>query len=420
MEQETKNKSLEQPTSLRSVLIAPVIVGALGYFVDIYDLVLFSIVRVESLKSLGVPAEELLEVGVRLINMQMFGMLLGGILWGVLGDKRGRVSVLFGSIFLYSSANIANAFVTNVDQYAWLRFIAGIGLAGELGAAITLVSEVLPQKIRGYGTTLVGAVGLCGALLAALIGENFSWKAAYLIGGILGFSLLLLRIQTRESTLFHSAKQTAEIKRGDFFLLFRSRERFLKYIACISIGVPIWFVIGILITFAPELTRSLGVEGEVTGGRAIFFGYLGLAIGDVVAGIVSQKLQSRKKAVLTFLVLTTASVAIYFFARGVSSSVFYGVCVLLGFSVGYWALFVTIAAEQFGTNLRATVTTTVPNFVRGSVVPLTLLFRGLIPTTGPILAATITGCISLLFAWFGLWKLEESFHKNLNHFEKQS
>lgn len=410
--QKLNNKQL-----LKSILIAPVIVGALGYFVDIYDLVLFSIVRVQSLKSLGLSGEALLTVGVRLINMQMMGMLLGGILWGILGDKKGRISVLFGSIFLYSSANIANAFVTNVEMYAWLRLIAGIGLAGELGAAITLVLESLPKTLRGYGTTLIATIGVSGALLASEVGERVSWNTAYIIGGILGFLLLLLRINLKESFLFESVHHDKDLVKGNFFALFTSFDRFKRYITCIFIGVPIWYVAGILMTFSPEITKSMGVIGDVTGGKSIFYSYLGLALGDVSAGLLSQKLKSRKKALSLFLLLTTLAVVLYFSCSGVSASLFYGACTFLGFSTGFWALFVTIAAEQFGTNLRATVAITVPNFVRGAVIPFTLIFRGLTPEYGNIKSAMATGVVALLLAWFGVWKIEETFHKDLNHLE---
>ena len=405
-------------TPWRELLIAPVIVGALGYFVDIYDLVLFSIVRVASLKELGVPEDLLFATGVRLINAQMLGMLFGGIVWGILGDKRGRVSVLFGSILLYSSANLLNAFVTSVDAYAVLRFLAGLGLAGELGAAITLVSEVLPQRSRGYGTMLVAAIGITGALLAATIGENFSWRIAYGMGGVLGLLLLVLRVKTRESGMFESARGSDSVTRGDFFMLFRSRERFTKYLSCIAIGVPVWFAIGVVITFSPEIARALGVEGAVTGGRAIFFSYAGLSLGDLAAGYLSQRLRSRRRAVFAFLGLSTAVTASLYFIFGVTTDLFYFFSFCLGLSAGYWALFVTVAAEQFGTNLRATVAITVPNFVRGSVVPLTLFFRYLIPNIGTVPAVLATGAAGLAVAWIGAFRLEESFHKDLNHFEE--
>ena len=300
---------MSQPSKFRQLLQVPVIVAALGYFVDIYDLLLFSIVRVPSLKYLGVPEGELLEKGVFLINMQMAGMLIGGILWGVLGDKKGRLSVLFGSIVLYSLANIANGFVTGVEQYAVLRFIAGIGLAGELGAGITLVSEILPKEIRGYGTALVASVGVLGAVLAYFVADLFDWQIAYFIGGGLGLLLLLLRVSVFESGIFKDLKEKP-VTRGNFFSLFTSSRQFYKYLNCILIGLPIWFVIGILVTFSPEFGKALGVAAPIKAGKAIMFAYIGLSLGDFSSGFLSQSLGSRRRVVLLFILLTTLFVGI--------------------------------------------------------------------------------------------------------------
>ena len=408
-------------SKLKEVLIAPVVVGALGYFVDIYDLVLFSIVRVQSLKALGIEGDELLHQGVRLINMQMGGMLVGGLFWGILGDKKGRISVLFGSIFLYSAANIANAFVTTVDQYAWLRFIAGVGLAGELGAAITLVSETLSKENRGYGTTLIASVGICGAILAGVIGEYLDWKIAYIIGGVLGLALLLLRIKMSESHMFSGLSDKQEIKRGDIKMLFTKRERLIKFCLCILIGVPVWFVIGILVTFSPELSRQLNVSGTITGGWAILCTYAGLAIGDLSSGLLSQWVGSRRRIVGLYLMITGFLIAVYGQLDGVTPFTFYSICFLLGVGTGYWALFVTIAAEQFGTNLRSTIATSAPNFVRGSVVPLTESFRAIASLSlfsgGLIRSAMIVGFASVVIALLALWKMPETYGKDLDYFE---
>lgn len=407
-------------TTLKEVLIPPVIVGALGYFVDIYDLVLFSIVRVPSLKALGLGGNDLLEVGVDLINLQMFGMLVGGVLWGVLGDKRGRISVLFGSIALYSVANLLNAFVTDTTQYGILRFVAGVGLAGELGAAITLVSESLPKTVRGYGTTIVASVGICGAIFGGVISEAFNWRISYIIGGILGILLLVLRIRLRESSIFTHTKEKGNVRKGDLKLLLGNRIRLLRYLQCILIGVPVWFAVGILMTFAPELGRALALKEEVTGAMAILFGYAGLAAGDFGSGVLSQFLGSRRKAVAIFLAITAAFTALYGTLGEVGAAEFYAVCFFVGLGTGYWALFVTIAAEQFGTNLRATAATTVPNFVRGSVVPLTLGFRELASVVGLIPSAMIVGAISLTIAFLALWRMEETFGRDLNYLELDS
>jgi len=403
--------------NFRKLLQAPVIVAALGYFVDIYDLLLFSIVRVPSLKTLGFTGGQLLDNGIYLINMQMAGMLLGGILWGILGDKKGRLSVLFGSILLYSVANIANGFVTTIDQYAVLRFIAGVGLAGELGAGITLVAEILPKEIRGYGTTLVATVGMMGAVLAYFVSQAFDWKIAYFIGGGLGLMLLFLRVTVFESGMYEKIKQT-KVVRGNFAKLFTDSQRFLKYIRCILIGLPIWFVIGVLITFSPEFGELLGFGKSIEAGKSVMFSYIGLALGDLLSGTLSQIFATRKKVVFTFICLTLIGVLVYLLFPVKSIEVFYGLCIFLGFAIGYWALFVTIAAEQFGTDLRATVATTVPNFVRGTVVPLTLVFTLLKVQFGAINSALIVGISTVVIACIALYSMEETFGKDLNYLEE--
>ncbi|MCE1227370.1 MAG: MFS transporter, partial [Geobacteraceae bacterium] len=356
------------PGVIQAIFSLPVIVAALGYFVDIYDLVLFSIVRVPSLKALGLSGKELVDQGVFLLNMQMIGMLLGGILWGVLGDRKGRLKIMFGSIFLYSIANLANGFADSITAYAVLRFIAGVGLAGELGAGITLVSEVLHKSVRGYGTMIVASVGVSGAILANFIAKSFDWRNAFIIGGILGLCLLALRLGVVESGMFSSMKEQEQVSKGNFLSLFTSADRFGRFLHAILIGLPSWFVVGVLITFSPEFAKLLGVTGAISAGNAVMYCYLGLVAGDLLSGILSQLLKSRKKVVLLFLIITVVAVVVYFMAGGVSAEAFYGICGLLGFGIGYWAIFVTIAAEQFGTNLRATVATTVPNFVRGMTV----------------------------------------------------
>lgn len=404
-------------TNLQKLFSIPVIVAALGYFVDIYDLLLFSIVRKPSLSFLGVPQDQLLDQGEYLLRVQMAGLLIGGIIWGVLGDKRGRLSVLFGSILLYSLANIANGFVTSVNQYAILRFIAGIGLAGELGAGVTLVSETLPPNLRGYGTTIIAAVGLMGAVLANFISKIFDWQIAYFIGGGLGLLLLIARVSVFESGIFLKTKEKI-IERGNFLQLFTNRRRFTKFIGCIFIGLPIWYAIGILITFSPEFANALKITGNIAAGDAVMFSYLGLAAGDITSGSVSQIVRSRKKVVSFFILLTLAFIFLYLFAPVRSVGFFYATCFTLGFGIGYWALFVTIAAEQFGTNLRSTVATSVPNFIRGTVIPLTLAFKFLRDQVGIIQGALWIGLITIVVAFFALRVIDETFGRDLN-FEEQ-
>ena len=410
----TSGRSVNSEVHKKNVS-AIVIVAALGYFVDIYDLILFSIVRISSLKSLGVTGDALLSDGVMLLNMQMAGMLIGGILWGILGDKRGRISVLFGSIIMYSVANILNGFVMDVQQYAILRVIAGIGLAGELGAGITLVSEVMSKESRGYGTTIVASVGILGAVVAAFVADIFDWRTAYFVGGGLGLLLLFLRIGVYESGMFRNIKKD-EIGRGQFQHLFTNWTRFKKYVKCILIGAPLWFVVGVLITFSDAFAKALGVEG-IAPAKSVMFTYIGLAFGDLLSGYLSQYFKSRKKIIFAFILSTNILIVIYLFFNSFGSFYFYSICLLLGVSCGYWAVFVTNASEQFGTNLRATVTTTVPNFVRGAVVPLTLLFQYLKGPTGIIYSAAIVAGIALLLAYISASKLEETYGKDLDYIE---
>jgi MFS family permease len=397
-------------------VILTVLVSALGYFVDIYDLLLFGIVRVPSLRAIGVPEDQMMTVGLRLLNFQMAGMLAGGIVWGVLGDLFGRKSVLFGSILLYSLANIANAFVHSPEVYAWLRLAAGVGLAGELGAAICLVSEVMKKETRGIGTTVVASVGILGAVLGSLIGDFFSWKIAYLVGGGMGLALLVLRAGLAESNMFRTM-EGGNVIRGQFHKLFANGERMKRYLCCILIGVPIWYCIGILVTFAPELSRAVGVAGVVTASKSIMWSYVGLSIGDLCSGLLSQWWRSRKKAVLAFVSLNLALIFVYYFQSGYSVAQFYLLCFAIGFATGYWAVFVTIAAEQFGTNIRATVSITVPNFVRGSVVPVTLSFEYLrhhMPTMDAVLTV---GLVTSGLAFAALYFLKETYGKDLDYYE---
>lgn len=400
----------------KNIFNITVLVSSLGYFVDIYNLILFGIVRIPSLTYLGIHGSQLIDSGVYILNMQMGGMLIGGLIFGIWGDKKGRLSVLFASIFLYSAANFINAYVTSIQMYAILRFIAGVGLAGELGAAVTLVSETMTKETRGYGTAMVATIGVMGAILAAIVGEEFSWQTAYIIGGILGVILLITRISLFESGMYKSVK-TSNVAKGQFLKLFTSKERFLKYINCIMIGLPIWYVVGVLITFSPEFGKFLGVNQPIVAGKSIMYTYIGLIFGDFISGFLSQYLKSRKKAVSIFVILTAIFVLVYLFSHGLSLFYFYSLCVVLGISIGYWAVFITTAAEQFGTNMRATVTTTVPNFIRGSVIPITIFFDLLRRPLGLIYSALIVGIITIIIAFISLYSLRETYGVDLDYVE---
>lgn len=394
-----------------------VIVAALGYFVDIYDLLLFGIIRVESLKDLGLDDARIASDGLYIMNAQMIGLLIGGIFWGILGDKKGRLKVLFASIILYSLGNIANGFVQNVNQYAGIRFVTGIGLAGELGAGITLVSELLPKEKRGIGTSLVAGIGLTGAIAAFFIKENFHWRTCYFIGGGLGVLLLFLRVGVLESGMFKSLDKHSSVSRGNFLMFFNNPQRLRKYILCILIGLPTWYVIGILVSFSREFAGMMGVTGTVDPGKAIMFAYVGISIGDIASGLFSQWVRSRKIALYVFLGITALAVAWYFNLTGSTVNELYAVSALLGFGTGFWAIFVTIAAEQFGTNIRATAATTVPNMVRGSLVLISILFTSLQPVVGYVNSGWITGLVVMAITLVATIMTEETFGKDLNYIE---
>jgi putative MFS transporter len=399
-----------------SVLNIAVIIGALGYFVDIYDLLLFSIIRVPSLRSFGLNGDQIAKEGLHIINIQMMGLLLGGIVWGILGDKKGRLKVLFASIILYSLGNIANGFVQNVGQYAAVRFITGLGLAGELGAGITLVSELLPKEKRGIGTSLVAGIGLTGAVFAFFIKQNFEWRTCYFIGGGLGFLLLLLRVGVLESGMFKSIEQT-NVKKGNFLMLFTSRKRLKKYVAAIFIGLPTWYVIGILISFSDKFGEKMNIRGNIDPGRSVMFAYVAISIGDIAVGFVSQAFKSRKKAVWLFYLITLIAIIWFFNLQGQSVNSLYLTAAILGFGTGFWAIFVTMAAEQFGTNIRATVATTVPNMVRGSLNLVSLLFVSLQPSFGYLKSGWLTGIVVMVIAFVSLIFTEETYGKDLNYLE---
>nr|WP_317165750.1 MFS transporter [Chitinophaga agri] len=387
---------------------------------DIYDLLLFTIVRVPSLKDLGVPQNEIDSgVGMLLINVQMLGLLAGGIFWGIIGDKKGRLKVLFGSILIYSVANIANGFVTGTNGYLFWRFVAGLGLAGELGAGITLVAEILPKEKRGWGTMIVATVGVSGAVAANLIAKLVpDWRYCYFIGGGLGLLLLFLRISVAESHMFNQTAEKGTAGRGEFLALFNNKERFLRYLKCVLLGTPTWFVVGILVAFSNKFAVEMGVRSPINPGDAVAFCYAGLVLGDFTSGFLSQILKSRRKVMMIFLLLTALCVALYLNLYGAEKWFFYTVCTILGFSVGFWAIFVTIAAESFGTNLRATVAITVPNFARGMLPLITMLFSGLQHYLSYLQSGAVVGIICIVVAIIASYTVEETFGKDLNYVEK--
>jgi putative MFS transporter len=402
------------------LLSLPVFVAALGYFVDVYDLLLFTIVRQPSVLAVGATAETIIVDSAHIINWQMSGLLIGGILWGVIGDKKGRLKVLFGSIMLYSIANILTSFVHNVDQYAYCRFVGGIGLAGELGAGITLVSEMLPKNKRGLGTSMVAGIGLFGAVFAYFTFQyTKDWRLCYQIGGVLGVFLLILRIRVAESFMFESAK-LANIDKGNFFQFFTNKKRFSKYIKAILIGLPTWFVIGVLVNYSNKFATGLYGVNLIDSGRSVMFAYIGIATGDLVIGYVSQYFKSRKKALLLFYSLNTVAMILFFSAFNQNDDRMYAICGLLGFSTGYWAIFNQMAAEQFGTNLRATAATTIPNMVRGALPLINFLFLDILQKKAGwtiIQSGVLTGAIVMSITIVAFIFTEETYHKDLDYLE---
>ena len=405
------------------ILSLPVLVAALGYFVDVYDLLLFTIVRQPSVMSLGATAETIIVHSAHIINWQMSGLLIGGILWGVLGDKKGRLKVLFGSIILYSTANFLTSFVQTVDQYAYCRFLGGIGLAGELGAGITLVSEMLPKNKRGIGTSLVAGIGLFGAVFAYFTFKvTADWRLCYQIGGVLGFCLLILRVKVAESFMFESAK-LANISKGNFLLFFSSYKRFSKYIKAILIGLPTWFVIGVMINYSNKFASTLYGVNLIDSGKSVMFAYIGIATGDLLIGYVSQYFKSRKKALLLFYALSVIGMVLFFSSFNNTDDRMYAICGFLGFSTGYWAIFNTMAAEQFGTNLRATAATTIPNMVRGALPLINFLFLDILQKSmgwNIVQSGIFTGATVMIITLIAFVYTEETYHKDLDYLEQDT
>lgn len=406
------------PAKSSAVFSLAVLVAALGYFVDIYDLLLFNIVRIDSLTDLGLDKEQVNSSGEWIISIQMAGLLIGGIIWGVMGDKRGRLSVLFGSIILYSIANIINGFVTNTTEYALVRFIAGVGLAGELGAGVTLVSELVKKEHRGISNSIIAGIGILGAVFAYFISMWFHWRTCYFIGGGLGLLLLLMRVSVAESHLFKEMA-TTNASKGSFRILFGTRTRVYKYLLLVLIGLPTWYTIGILVAFSNKFATKMGITETVLPKTSTLYAYAAASAGGLLIGLLSNRLKSRRKALLCFFVIQIVGMMAYFLQDRWEGNYMYLICGVLGLATGYWALFVTIAAESFGTNVRATATTTIPNMVRGAVPLLLLLFNGLQHRSfSYVQSGLITGIFVTLLAIAATLLVTETFGRDLNFVEK--
>lgn len=405
-----------QKISYKPLFTLPVIVAALGYFVDVYDLLVFNIVRVPSLTELGLNEEQISKIGTKILNWQQAGLLLGGIFWGMLGDKRGRLSVLFGSIITYSIANVACGFVNNPDVYALLRFVAGLGLAGELGAGITLVSEILPKQLRGYGSSIVAGVGLAGAVVAFKTSTWFDWRTTYFVGGGLGLGLLLLRVSVLESALYEKEK-VSNVEKGNFLSFFTDSTRLKKYLFCIGMGLPTYFVIGLLATFGNEFGKALGIEEEIKSGLCVTYVFIGTVVGDLLSGPFSHWIHSRKKAIGLMILLALSGCVFYLLGNIKTANTFYITCGYLGFSIGYIAIFLQVTSEQFGTNLRATATSTVANFVRATTLITLPIYQNIKGSFGVINSALLIGAIYFTIAFISIYFLDETIDKDLDFVE---
>jgi MFS family permease len=396
-----------------------VILASLGYFVDIYDLILFGIVKNPSLTDLGLTdPQALFSRGNFILSMQMAGMLLGGIVWGVLGDKRGRLSILFLTILLYSVANIANGFITTIEQYSWLRFLAGFGLSGELGIGVTLVSEVMSSEKRGLGASIVSGIGIVGAVFAFLVAERFNWRTAYWTGGGLGLLLLILRIAVFESGMYEKTR-SQQISKGNFFALFTAKKRFRKFLFATLLALPTWYTVSVLAINAPSFaSEALHISGTIKGSTSVMLHYIGASLGSFLFGYLSMRFRSRKKAIILATSTIAVFTAVYFSLSGAQAFWFYLVLFLLGIPMGgLWATFVAAASEQFGTNMRATVTTTAPNFVRGGTILITYMLGALTPVVGLWSSGVIVGILFIGIALLSVFLTEETYGKDLDYVE---
>ena len=398
-------------------VVFSVAAAALGYFVDLYDIVIFGVVRVASLTDLGITGADNTSWGIQLLNLQMTGMLIGGVAWGILGDKLGRRTALLATIGLYSLANIANGFVTSVGQYAVLRFVAGVGLAGELGMGVTLVAELMPARYRGYGTTVISFLGLLGALTASYIGVLLEWRMAYVAGGVMGLAVMGARwYGLRESEMFVARRAQAQ-HAGDVRLLFKSVSTTGKFLAVIAVGVPIWYVSALFVNLAPEYGKALNLTEPLSVAQALRWQAVGLAIGSALTGLLSEWLGSRKRVLYGCFVALVALVGVLLSLDGASVAAYCAVMFAIGLGQGYWTVFITTAAEQFGTNIRATVATSVPNFVRAMVVPITLGLQLIWGATGLVGGTLLIGAVVFGLGFLALYGLQETWGKNLDYAE---
>jgi MFS transporter, putative metabolite:H+ symporter len=400
------------------VFNATVIVTALGYLVDVYDILIFNTTRVATLTDLGLSGDLLTNMGIYILNMQLVGLILGGLFFGVMGDKIGRKACLLGSILTYSIATLACAFVTTPEQLAWARFIAGFGLAGEIGIGVALITETMTKEKRTLGVTLFAFIGIAGAVLAALAAEFLPWRICYIIGGVAGLLLLITRTMVLESGLYEKSKEHTHIQKGSLAMILTRPALLKKYIYCIFLGAPIFYSIGMIWTLSPEIGKNLGASEPIKATMAIGLGYLGMMFGDLLAGLLSHRFQNRKTIILYFMIVTCVVIVGLFLQKNITPTTYYIFAALNGLFIGYWVNLITMSAEQFGTNIRATVSTSVPNFARATLLPLNLILSAIKPSIGIIWGVGFMGVLAMVLAFYALYKLEDTYHKDLNYYEE--
>lgn len=416
---ETKHK--EQSIALL------ILVASLGYFVDAYDLIIASVVRSSAIVELGlaqVGTPEHTKYAQLFEYVQSAGILLGGIIFGVYSDKKGRKKALYYSIAIYSIANILNGllsasvpFVGTV--YCILRFICGFALAAELSIGIVMISETMKAKHRGYGTMIVVSFGILGAVLAAVLFEfiGIHWQTLYLIGGIAGVLLLIFRFSVKETNPFLDL-ENQESERGSWVMIFKNRRLLKILFNAILLGFPIYFFISIPIKFATDYGKELGLT--IKGTIPIIVFYIAMSVSDIIANYLCQLFENRKKVLYFYLGLCTISVfLLHFYPPTTPEQYFYLFSPLMGFASGYWALLITFTNEQIGTNIRSTYTTAVPNVVRSLFIPIQLLLTVLQPTFGTSTSVFYIGVLAVILALLGLYSLKETWGKNLKFIDEK-
>lgn len=395
--------------------ILTVLVVALGYYVDAYDLLVMSAVRKPSLLSLGVPESETLNIGLSLLNYQLVGLMIGGVMWGVIADKYGRKKALFGSILIYSFANIANGYINSVNMYYWLRIIAGFGLAGELGVGISLITENVAKERRTISTAIVSFFGMLGASTGGWFGSIFEWQNCFLIGGFAGLLLLLLRLKVEESVMFNEIKDK-NVSKGNIWMIIKNPKTLLTYFFCTLAGAASILFIGVFIQSTPELGKLFNLN--ITAGIALIWYYLGASVSEIIAGLLSKLLKERKAPIYIFYAISLLAITNFCVNVPNSPYFFYLNCLFLGFGLGWWSQLITLSAELFGINVRATAATSIPTFARAWNIPFSNIFKQNIPNLGIVNSAFGIGVIVVSLAIISITMVKETFENDANFIER--